>query len=159
MGRTRQEGAGAGGQRGGARRRLKAGLRRHSKRRGEWAELAFMARAAGEGLNVAKPWGDSGRYDVAVESRGRFVRVQVKSTICRTGRSYACAVRPNLHGRPYRRRDFDFVAAYVIPEDVWYILPARAVLKGRMGMVILSPSLPGHKYERYREAWELLGRL
>jgi hypothetical protein len=126
------------------------------KHRGEWAELAFMAEAASRGFNVAKPWGDSSRYDVAVENHGRFLRVQVKSTACRQGRSYACSVRPNLHGRPYKKNQFDFLAAYVVPEDVWYIIPARLVVHGRMGMVILSPSLPGHKYEPYLEAWHLL---
>jgi hypothetical protein len=31
------------------------------KERGEWAELCFMARAAGQGLRVSKPYGDSAK--------------------------------------------------------------------------------------------------
>jgi PD-(D/E)XK endonuclease len=127
------------------------------KRRGEWAELVFMARAAEMGLETLRVSGDSAKYDVAVEAGGRFWRVQVKSTMCRCGRrSYACAAHPNQGTRPYRRREFDFLAAYVIPEDVWYIIPARLVVHGRMSGIILSPSLPGHKWEPYMEAWELL---
>lgn len=38
------------------------------KRRGEWVELQFMARAHAHGLIVSKPWGDSARYDFIVES-------------------------------------------------------------------------------------------
>jgi hypothetical protein len=38
------------------------------KERGEWAELGFMAPAKGLGLGVLKPFGESGRYDVAVEN-------------------------------------------------------------------------------------------
>jgi hypothetical protein len=53
------------------------------KERGEWAELCFMARAAGMGMSVSKPHGDSRRYDVLVETGRRIVRVQVKSTIYR----------------------------------------------------------------------------
>jgi len=53
---------------------------KHPKQRGEWAELRFMARAAEHGLCVTKPWGDSARYDFAVEHNGHFLRVQVKST-------------------------------------------------------------------------------
>src|SRR5258708_33430962 len=49
-------------------------------KRGEWAEVLFMTVAAGRGFNVAKPWGESPRYDVAVEQGGRFLRVQVHST-------------------------------------------------------------------------------
>jgi hypothetical protein len=52
---------------------------KESKMRGEWAELRFMARAAEHGLRVTKPWGDSAKYDFAVERQGRFLRVQVKS--------------------------------------------------------------------------------
>ena len=139
------------------------GLMRHPKRRGEWVELDFMTRVAGLDLQVLKPWGDSTRYDVGVE-RGRWWRpwkVQVKSTMCLSKgslRSYVCTVHPNQNGRAYRRGEFDFLAAYVIPEDVWYILPAHVVMKGKMNMVILSPSIPGHRYERYKEAWHLLMR-
>jgi hypothetical protein len=134
------------------------GVFRTWKQRGEWVELKFMACAAELGLKLAKPWGDSTSYDVLVEYGGRFLRVQVKSTSCIEGRSsYACAVRPNQRGRPYRRGQFDYLAAYVIPEDAWYILPAAVVVRGRMGTVILSPSVKGHKHERYKEAWKLLG--
>ena len=72
--------------------------------------------------------------------------------------SYVCSVHPNQRGRAYRRKEFDFLAAYVIPEDVWYIFPASVVMKGTMNMVILSPSVPGHRYERFKEAWHLLIR-
>ncbi len=53
------------------------------KERGEWAEMRFMARAAEHGFRVSKPWGESSRYDFAVEANGRFLRIQVKSTVCR----------------------------------------------------------------------------
>lgn len=41
------------------------------KERGEWTELLFMATAARLGLKVARPHGDSARYDVIVEGAGR----------------------------------------------------------------------------------------
>ena len=44
---------------------------------------------------------------------------------------------------------------YVIPDDVWYILPAR-VATALKGNIWLSPHRKGHKYERYVEAWALL---
>jgi hypothetical protein len=33
----------------------------HHNRRGEWAELQFMAKAAKLGLQVSKPWGELSR--------------------------------------------------------------------------------------------------
>ena len=52
------------------------GSKKTCKERGEWAELCFMARAAGRGLNVSRPHGDSASYDVGVEQNGRFLRIQ-----------------------------------------------------------------------------------
>jgi hypothetical protein len=60
----------------------------HFKQQGEWAELLFMARAAEYGLAIARPWGDSAPYDVAIVAtnahshRPDLLRVQVKSTQC-----------------------------------------------------------------------------
>ena len=128
---------------------------KNHKRRGEWAELEFMARATGMGFGVSRPWGESSRYDVGVEYGGRYMRVQVKSTIYKIGNAYVCNTRPDNDHRPYTVGQIDFLAAYVIPADVWYIVPARAAtaLKGN---IWLSPHKKGHKYERFLEAWELL---
>jgi len=131
------------------------------KERGEWAELQFMARAVRKGFKVSKPWGDSSAYDVGVESGVRILRVQVKSTDCRTEYGYLCQFKPNAHSKPYTLRQIDFFAAYVIPEDVWYLIPAAVLLRGRQKKAVtLLPAKPRHperyKCEGYREAWGLL---
>ena len=95
-----------------------------AKHRGEWAELNLMARVTERGFNVSKPWGDSTRYDVAVERHGHFLRVQVKSTIARQDGGYVCAIKSS-RCQYYTRHQVDFFAVYVIPEDVWYILPRQ----------------------------------
>src|SRR5713101_7932451 len=50
------------------------------KQRGELAEMAFTYKAAGLGFGVAKPYGDSERYDFILDSGVKLWRVQVKST-------------------------------------------------------------------------------
>jgi len=127
---------------------------KHPKQRGEWAELRFMARAAEHGLCVTKPWGDSARYDFAVEHNGHFLRVQVKSTKSKQYNSYACNLRTTSH-HAYTKDEVDFIAAYVIPKDVWYILPIEVATNSSSNL-ILSPHLPNSKYDRYKEAWHLL---
>ena len=112
-----------------------------------------MACAAEHGFNVSRPWGDSSRYDFALELDGQFLRVQVKSTTCMSEGSYICNFRPG--GRPYTQKQIDFFAVYVIPEDVWYIIPARTGLRIKQN-IRLRPHRKNHKHERYREAWELL---
>lgn len=111
-----------------------------------------MTRAAEHGLRVSKPWGETAPYDFAVEYEGQFLRVQVKSTMFVDRGGYSCSVR-GCRG-PYTGDPFDFVAVYVIPEDLWYIIPARKCYG--QGSVALYPNLKLSKYSRYKEAWDLL---
>ena len=125
---------------------------KHPKRRGEWAEMRFMAMAAENGLEVTKPFGEMARYDFIVEHKGKFARVQVKSTTRTLGSGYACTMRGWRD--PYGRNEFDFVAVYLILEDLWYIIPAKHVL-GKW-CIALCPHSRKAKYDAYREAWHLL---
>jgi len=125
---------------------------KHPKLRGEWAELRFMTCAAEHGLCVTKPWGETARYDFAVEHEGHFVRVQVKSTMFMDRGGYSCTVR-GCRG-PYEGDPFDFVAAYLIPLDLWYIIPAEKC-QGQ-GSIALYPRLKKSKYGVYKGAWHLL---
>ena len=137
---------------------FRTGMRRNGidlrpyKLRGECTELRFMTRALEVGLHVTKPWGDSASYDVIVELEGRFMRVQVKSTSCKLDGWYTCQLH-HSHSRRYEPNSFDFVAFYVIPEDLWYIIPEEDIrgqgcLYVRMGR--------RSKFNRYKEAWDLL---
>lgn len=127
---------------------------RHPKKRGEWAELRFMAAAAEHGLTVTRPWGDCSRYDFVSEYEGCFWRVQVKATGQKLYHSYACNVRSGGREK-YKENEIDFLAAYIIPLDIWYIVPAEVAVIGH-SRITLSPHLPGSKHARFREAWDLL---
>lgn len=133
--------------------RLSAAMRKNCKKRGEWAELVFAARAMERRFRLLRPWGESCGYDWIVErSGGGFARVQVKSTTFAEGEGYSCSLKDSKG--VYKRDSFDFVAAYVIPADVWYILPEKLV-RG-MWSVGLHPELEKSKYGEYKEAWHLL---
>jgi hypothetical protein len=124
------------------------------KERGEWAELCFMAKAAGLGMGVSKPLGESRRYDVLVEAGGRILRVQVKSTIYRRrGSEYSLNVM-GPQRKKYKAGTVDFFAVYLIPVDEWYIIPYEAV--GKKLTLHFSPEGARQKYRKYREAWDLL---
>ena len=121
------------------------------KRLGEAVEAAFLAKATMLGFPVLKPWGDSRPYDFAVESGRRLWRVQVK---CATShRGTRCDVKASGSGPIYTLDDLDFLAAYVIPEDEWYIIPAEKITG--QGSIALYPKLERAKYRAYCEAWEL----
>jgi hypothetical protein len=123
------------------------------KLRGEWAELCFMVRAAEQGLQLSKPWGEMRSYDFVVGRPRHFVSVQVKSTIAELGTGYVCTVRGGH--KPYPPGSFDFLAAYVVHDNAWYIIPEEEIWE--KDCVTLYPKSPKAKYEKYREGWYLLG--
>ncbi len=125
---------------------------KNAKKRGEWAELVFAMRATALHLSLARPWGESSGYDFTVDQGSRIVRVQVKSTIFPEGSGYSCTLKDSRG--PYKKNSFDFVAAYVIPENIWYIVPEKKI-RG-MWSIGLHPELEVSKYGKYQEAWHLL---
>lgn len=134
---------------------LQHAIKLDNKHRGELAELAFMRKAASLGFFVARPWGDSDRYDVVVRSGKIFWRVQIKSVRSKApGRNYYCARTVSHFKMSYTAEEIDFLAAYIFPEDTWYIFPV-AVVEGHKS-VCLVPSRKRAKFEPYREAWKLM---
>jgi hypothetical protein len=139
-----------------------------TKRRGELSELAFALAAARNGFGISKPFGDSERYDIILDpsqcnppnsgARPRLVRVQVKSSTSLLYGLYHVSIQRSLRGRvvPYRLSEIDFIAAYVIPEDSWFLFPFPHI-HGRSSL-LLSPKRRRrhHPYDGYREAWRLL---
>jgi hypothetical protein len=114
------------------------------------------------GYVVAKPYGNIHRYDFIVEGRQKFWRVQVKACASRLRGLYNICTRCSNHSRAlaYKESELDFVAAYIMPEETWFVLPASAVV-GRSS-ILLRPACPEgprrrDPFAQYREAWHLLG--
>ena|SRR5947209_1346769 len=129
----------------------------HSKLQGEYAESCFVVECLRRGFAVAKPYGDSTLYDLLVDSAGRISRVQVKSvSVCSPDGAYHVAVMRSVSSskKAYRRDDFDLLAAYLIPRDLWYIIPIAAV--AGIKTIALHPGRTVRRLERYRNAWKLL---
>jgi hypothetical protein len=119
------------------------------KKRGQWAELRFMAKATELGFQLAKPVGDSTQYDVVVDLGGRFISVQVKSTIfqasnLKPGNFVASLVHVSGPNHRYQQSDFDYLAVYCIPKDVWYIILSGRQTKpvGALSRSVVSAPRP-----------------
>jgi hypothetical protein len=128
------------------------------KRKGELAELAFMHKAASLGFGVAKPYGDSERYDFILDTGKRLWRVQVKSTSAKRFRAYQMNTRRNDNGRmsPYGPSEIDFLVAHVVPEDAWYVIPVQML--GQRKLVTFYPRSDErtNEFSQYHEAWGLM---
>jgi PD-(D/E)XK endonuclease len=132
---------------------------RNDKKRGHFAELRFMAKAAELGFQLNMPLGDTAQYDVVIDLGGRFVRVQVKSTMfeasnLKPGNFVASLVHACGLNHRYQQTDFDYLAIYCIPRDIWYIIP-WAVASCKQSICV-CPGDKQNKWEHYREAWYLL---
>src|SRR6267154_324559 len=125
------------------------------KHRGELAELAFMRKAANLGFAVAKPWGDSDRYDVVVHFEKTFWRVQIKSVLGKASRRkhYRLCTR-DWQKKSYSPKDIDFLVGYVFAEELWYVFPVHVV--ANQTVICLCPGSKKSRLEKYREAWDLM---
>ena len=144
---------------------------RSPKRRGEVVELAFLCKAVSLGFSVAQPYGDSECYDFIVHSRAdsppkpgknsssRLSRVQVKSTErFRKGGYLIGACHFSVYGtkQSYTADQIDFLVAFIVPENAWYVLPVRAFVPHKwLSFYPQNPHSKG-RFEPYREAWDLM---
>jgi hypothetical protein len=87
---------------------------------------------------------DLGRFLIAALKRLRHPKA---------GRAHGS--KRNAHSKPYTPKEVDSFAAYVIPEDEWYLIPAAVLSLGKQKKALtLLPENPRHperyRYEEYR---------
>jgi len=132
--------------------------RKNTKITGERSEAAFLARAIDMGFGIAKPWGDSRRYDFILDNGECLHRIQVKCTECIRARAYETrATYTTGKGRAvYTKADIDFIAAHVVPLDLWYIIPVEVCTPQPMLRFYPHRQAKIMRLEPYREAWNLI---
>ena len=127
-----------------------------TKEKGELAELAFLHKAASLGFGVARPHGDSERYDFILDSGERFWRVQVKSIFGLVEGIYRAR---STHGDKilYTAAEIDFLAVYIASVKVWYIIPVEcAPASGVLAFYPSGRERGSGRFEEFREAWHLM---
>lgn len=130
--------------------------RHNPKRAGELSEAAFLLKAKRLGFLVAKPWGDSERYDFILDSGSRLWRVQLKSTVREQARGYQ--VRPVYGGckTAYTPEQIDALVVHIAPCNTWYVLPVEAITLSKSLQFYPDTESKSARWESYREAWHLL---
>ena len=100
-----------------------------------------------------KSWPAPERRNKAACSQSESASRSNAPSSCR-GRSYRCHL--DSKGHAYTPDQIDFIAAYIIPTDTWYILPIRST--NAQTRHPPDPAQHASKYEKYKEAWHLLQR-
>ncbi len=144
--------------------------RPNTKRTGEHSEIAFLYRADQRRFAISRPFGDSERYDCILDNRPipgyrfkpnripRLFRIQVKCTECIRAGAYETRATYSVgKGRAvYTKQDCDFIAAHVVPLDIWYIIPVEICTPQPMLRFYPHRQARRMRLEPYREAWHLL---
>ena len=134
--------------------------RPNPKRKGELAEAAFLLKAQSMGFRVARPWGDSERYDFILDSGARLWRVQLKSTEVLHSRGYEVQPIYGVYGRGksgYTAGDIDVLVVWIAPLDVCYVLPIEVVAMEKNLRFYPDIKCKCARWESYREAWGWMG--
>lgn len=132
--------------------------RPNTKLTGERSEAAFLHRAAGLGFGVAKPWGDSMRYDFILDNGERLIRVQVKCTETIRARAYEtrATYTTGKTRAVYTKKDIEYIAAHVVPLDLWYIVPVDLCTEAPMLRFYPHRKAKKMRLEKFRELWSQL---
>ena len=129
----------------------------NTKRTGELAEAAFVVKAAGLGFAVSKPWGDSERYDFILDAGRLIWRVQIKCTESLNANGYQVQSTYTDQKKKghYTVADIDVLVAYILPLDLWYVVPAAAFPASASLRFYPEGNISGRtpRFEQYREAW------
>ena len=134
-------------------------IHRNTKRTGELSEAAFLLKAETLGFHVAKPWGDSERYDFILDNGRRLWRVQLKSTEVLRARGYDVQPTYSIYGEgkvPYTAADIDVLVVHIPPLDTWYVIPVEAFTPRKSLRLYPDIDTKNPLWEQYREAWHLL---
>jgi PD-(D/E)XK endonuclease len=136
--------------------------RPNTKRTGERSEAAFLYQASQRRFAICKPWGDSERYDFILDNRPQpkvhLFRIQIKCTDCLRADAYETRATYTVGKRRavYTKRDIDFIAAHVVPLNIWYIIPVEVCTPQPMLRFYPHRQAKRMRLEKYREAWHLL---
>jgi hypothetical protein len=136
-----------------------------TKLKSDIAESAVSTALLIRGFTVLKPVGDRLPYDIAIDIKGKLIRIQVKHAwYNKKDKAYVVDVRRTKTNRrrmlrkKYNDNDFDFVIAFIGEKLIFYIIPSIVFNSFASSISFIED----HKRQRspksgqYRENWQLI---
>lgn len=124
-----------------------------SSLKGDLAEMDFKLKAMQKGLIVSSPENSQTIYDILVDNKKQIFRIQVKSNF-QDGTSYGMNLGCGTKGkRLYTDDEIHFFACYIKQLESWYIIPSECTSSMK---ITFYPNGENSKWNKYREAWDLL---
>lgn len=124
---------------------------------GIYSESIFASECLKRYIEVSKPITDKFGYDFIIKN-GCFKTVQVKSTNrfhkeTKNATSYKIQLTKGANDRCYEKSDFDYLAVYIIPANIWYIIPHELI---NTKTLRFNPDSKKCKWFSYKNKWDLL---
>ncbi len=136
-----------------------------TKLKADIAESVIVTRLLLRGYNVLRPVGDRLAYDLAIDIKGRLIRIQVKHAwFDKRDNAYLVDVRRTKTNRrqmirkKYTDEDFDFAIVYLSDQHSVYILPASVFNKFSSTISFIEEEKRQRVPEsaQFKERWDLL---
>lgn len=123
---------------------------------GIFAESIFITKCLSRNIAINSPVADIHGYDFLLDMPSGFKKIQVKSVCrpCIKKHSYSVSICRGFDKRSYTKGDYDYVAAYLIQDDIWYIIPFDEI--GERITIRIFPKSDKSKWNGYKEAFHLL---
>jgi len=136
-----------------------------TKLKSDIAESAVVIELLTRGHNVLRPVGDRLAYDLAIDVKGKLIRIQVKHAwFNKKDKAYIADARRTKTNRrrmlrkKYSNEDFDFAVVYLGDKRIFYVIPADVFNSFASTITFVE----GPRRQRppktavYRERWDLL---
>lgn len=104
---------------------------------GDQSESKVLSMFLDRGYSVLIPFGDNKRYDLVVEDRGKFIRIQIKTGSYRNGcvisKLYSTyKLKGKIVRRLYTREEIDYVIIYSPDLNKFYLINVREINVGEI---------------------------
>lgn len=136
-----------------------------TKLKSDIAESAVVLKLLEKGFKVLKPLGDRLAYDLAIDHKGRLVRIQVKSAwYSKSKKMHLVDARRTKTNRrqmirkKYSNQDFDLAIIYLGDKQVFYVMPVKTFnsYASSISFVEEGKRQRPPKSAEFRERWDLL---
>lgn len=136
-----------------------------TKLKADIAESAVITELLKRGFKVLQPVGDRLAYDLAVDLRGKLLRIQVKSAwFDKKAKCYAIDARRTKTNRRHMLRqyynadDFDFAIIYLADLNIFYVIPVSVFANYKSTITFIESNKRQRKPKsaEYKERWDLL---
>ena len=136
-----------------------------TKLKADIAESAVVTELLKRGFRVLQPVGDRLSYDLGVDLKGKFIRIQVKSAwFNKKAQCYTVDVRRTKTNRRrmlrqrYDANDFDFAVVYLADLNAFYVMPVSVFSQYGSTVTLVESDKRQRKPKSadYRERWDLL---